>query len=63
MEYLRNAIEIARNTADYPPEARFKWNSEVLWAVDSFLAGERHAASGVPAGCARRRDPFGWTLR
>ncbi len=35
--YLRQAIEIARNTADYPPAARFKWNSEVLWAVDSYL--------------------------
>jgi alpha-mannosidase len=36
-KYLRQAIQIARNTADYPPEARFKWNSEVLWAVDSYL--------------------------
>jgi len=35
--YLRDALEIARRTADYPPEARFKWNSEVLWAVDSYL--------------------------
>ncbi len=35
--YLREALEIARRTADYPPEARFKWNCEVLWAVDSFL--------------------------
>ncbi len=36
-EYLREALAIARRTADYPPEARFKWNSEGLWAVDSFL--------------------------
>lgn len=36
-DHLRQAIEIARKTADYPPEARFKWNSEVLWAVDSYL--------------------------
>ncbi|MFH1918645.1 MAG: glycosyl hydrolase-related protein [Planctomycetota bacterium] len=35
--YLEQAIELARNTADYPPEARFKWNSEGLWAVDSYL--------------------------
>ena len=35
--YIRQALQIARNTADYPPEARFKWNCEVLWAVDSFL--------------------------
>lgn len=35
--YLRQALEFARNTAGYPAEARFKWNCEVLWAVDSFL--------------------------
>jgi alpha-mannosidase len=35
--YLRDALDIARRTADYPPEARFKWNCEVLWAVDGFL--------------------------
>ena len=35
--YLEQAIELARSTADYPPEARFKWNSEGLWAVDSYL--------------------------
>ncbi len=36
-KYLQQAIEIARKTADYPPESRFKWNTEVLWAVDSYL--------------------------
>ena len=35
--YLRQALEIARNTASYPPAAQFKWNCEVMWAVDSFL--------------------------
>ena len=35
--YFEQAIELSRRTADYPPEARFKWNSEVLWAVDSYL--------------------------
>ncbi len=35
--YLRQAMEFARNTASYPAEARFKWNCEVMWAVDSFL--------------------------
>lgn len=35
--HLEQAIELARQTADNPPEARFKWNSEVLWAVDSYL--------------------------
>ncbi|MBN1419811.1 MAG: hypothetical protein JXP34_13610 [Planctomycetes bacterium] len=37
-EYLEQAIEIARRTADDPPEARFRWNCEVVWAVESYLA-------------------------
>jgi len=36
-KYLEDAIALARRTADYPPGARFKWNCEVLWAVDSYL--------------------------
>jgi len=35
--YFEKAIEIARRTAGYPEGARFKWNTEVLWAVDSYL--------------------------
>ncbi|MBN2477500.1 MAG: hypothetical protein JXB62_23035 [Pirellulales bacterium] len=35
--HFAQAIELARNTADYPAGARFKWNAEVLWAVDSLL--------------------------
>jgi alpha-mannosidase len=45
--YFEQAIEIARRSADYPPGARFKWNSEVLWAVDSYLrqaSSEKKAA-------------------
>jgi len=44
---LRDAVELARKTAAYPPEARFKWNVEGLWSVDSYLkqasADERQA--------------------
>ncbi|HID76425.1 MAG TPA: hypothetical protein EYP56_10560 [Planctomycetaceae bacterium] len=35
--HLEKAIEIARRTVDYPPGARFRWNVEVMWAVDSYL--------------------------
>lgn len=35
--YLEQAVELAGRTADYPPEAQFKWNSEVMWAVDGYL--------------------------
>jgi hypothetical protein len=35
--YLESAVELARKTANYPPGARFKWNTEILWAVESYL--------------------------
>ena len=34
---LRDAVELARKTAAYPPEARFRWNVEGLWSVESYL--------------------------
>jgi hypothetical protein len=37
MEHIDTALALSRKTAEYPPEARFKWNTEVLWAVDSYL--------------------------
>ncbi len=36
-KYLEMAMEAARNSAANPPGSRFKWNVEVLWAVDSYL--------------------------
>ncbi|MEN6450473.1 MAG: glycosyl hydrolase-related protein [Thermoguttaceae bacterium] len=36
-ENIDKALELCRKTADYPAGARFKWNTEVLWAVDSYL--------------------------
>ena len=38
---LRDAVELARATASYPPEARFKWNVEGLWSVESYLKQAR----------------------
>lgn len=34
---IDQTLELCTKTADYPPEARFKWNAEVLWAFDSYL--------------------------
>jgi hypothetical protein len=34
---IEKALELIAKTAAYPPEARFKWNAEVLWAMDSYL--------------------------
>jgi len=36
-QYYKQVIDLARKTADYPTGSAFKWNVEVLWAVDSFL--------------------------
>lgn len=35
--FLEEAIQLAAATADYPPEAQFKWLPEGLWAVESYL--------------------------
>jgi len=36
-QYFEQVIDLAHKTADYPAGSAFKWNVEVLWAVDSFL--------------------------
>ena len=36
-EYFEQVIELAKQSANYPEGSRFKWNVEVLWAVDSYL--------------------------
>ncbi|RPH36002.1 hypothetical protein EHM92_05235, partial [bacterium] len=38
LKNLRDAMQLCRKTASYPKGAQFKWNTEILWAVDSFLA-------------------------
>jgi alpha-mannosidase len=35
---IRDALRLFRKTSGYPDEARFRWNTEILWAVESFLA-------------------------
>jgi alpha-mannosidase len=34
---ISKGIALARDTANYPPGARFIWNLEVLWAADLFM--------------------------
>jgi alpha-mannosidase len=34
---ISRGIELARDTANYPPGARFVWNLEVLWGADQFM--------------------------
>ena len=34
---LDEALRLIALTKDYPPDARFKWNMEVIWALDGYL--------------------------
>jgi alpha-mannosidase len=34
---IEQGIELAKKTANYPEPARYKWNVEVLWAVEGYL--------------------------
>lgn len=52
---LADAVRLAAATRDYPADARFKWNVEGLWAVESYLrqaseADRRAFAEAVAAG-------------
>jgi len=37
IQNLNDALDLIRKNGAYPPEARFKWNVEVLWSVEAFL--------------------------
>lgn len=37
IQNILTALDLIDKTKDYPEGSRFRWNSEVLWAVDSFL--------------------------
>ena len=37
MKNLETALDLIQKTKDYPLDARFKWNMEVLWALDGYL--------------------------
>jgi len=34
---LDQALELIRKTRDFPPEARFRWNFETIWSLESWL--------------------------
>jgi hypothetical protein len=35
--HLDEALRLIQATRDYPPEARYKWNIEILWPLESYL--------------------------
>jgi len=34
---LEHAMQLIRQTVDYPQDARYKWNMETIWALESYL--------------------------
>ncbi len=36
---IEDALDLIDRTSDYPRGARFKWNVEILWTVEQWLAG------------------------
>ncbi|MCX6259044.1 MAG: glycoside hydrolase [Bacteroidia bacterium] len=48
---IYDAMSLIRKSASYPPEARFKWNVEILWAVDKFMetASDKDKAEFITA--------------
>jgi hypothetical protein len=54
--YLEDAIDLARRTAGYPPGAQFKWNVEVLWPLETYLAQASPARRAAVIDAVRR----GW---
>ena len=53
---ISRGIELARNTATYPPGARFVWNLEVLWGADLFMKTK----TGLERGELIRAVQKGW---
>ncbi|MEI6695133.1 MAG: glycosyl hydrolase-related protein [Bacteroidota bacterium] len=37
LKNINDALDLIKKTANYPIEARFKWNIEILWATETFL--------------------------
>ena len=37
MKNLDDALQLIKQTKDYPLEAQYKWNMEVIWALESYM--------------------------
>ncbi|MEZ5082803.1 MAG: glycoside hydrolase family 38 C-terminal domain-containing protein [Bacteroidales bacterium] len=53
---IKDAVLLSEKTKNYPDGARFKWNSEVMWAVDSYLKScteneKKELRKAVQEGC------------
>ena len=67
MANIAKGLELAKATADYPEGARYRWNVEVLWAVESFLKQQppekqQEFIDGVKKGWIGLEGMYGNTL-
>ena len=55
VQSLKDALEYIDETKDYPPEAKFKWHPEGMWAIDEFFrtATDEEKAKFIAAAKAR----------
>jgi hypothetical protein len=53
---LRDAIRLAEATRAYPDGARFRWNVEILWPIDSLLQNGSPDEIDAFVGAARRGE-------
>ena len=53
---FRDALALFEKTKDMPPEARFRWEAEGLWAVESFLEQATEAERRSFAEAVKRGD-------
>ena len=53
---FRDALALFPKTKDMPPEARFRWEAEGLWAVESYLAQATEAERREFAEAVKRGD-------
>jgi alpha-mannosidase len=51
---IEDALRLIDHTRDFPPEARFRWNVEILWPVESWLAHATPAERGRFFAAVRR---------
>lgn len=46
-QHLENAIKYARASENNPEGARFRWNSEVMWAIESYMEENSPEKTGL----------------
>lgn len=53
---LEVAMELAEQTRDYPEDARFRWNPEVTWPIERYMASASEAQRQRLLDAIRRGD-------